>query len=152
MTTKKIARTKESRLENRRPKTWKREVGTDCYYGPQSQKPDLLPVKFEELKQYIMKKLFQNRENRQQIEQDTIGQDTSELWQSLRKEMLTASNFGMVCRMKQSTSCASAVKNIMYGSCVDTVTMKYGREMEEMARQDLASKIQKDIKKCEKRY
>lgn len=62
--------------------------------------------------------------------------------------MLTASNFGMVCRMKQNTSCASAVKNIMYGPCVDTVAMKYGREMKEMARQDLAAKIQKDIKKC----
>jgi len=37
----KVARTRESREINRKKKKLKKDSGTDCYYGPQSQKPDL---------------------------------------------------------------------------------------------------------------
>lgn len=42
----KVARTRESREMNGRSKKFKREQGTDSYYGPQSRKPDLFHPMF----------------------------------------------------------------------------------------------------------
>jgi len=45
-------------------KKLKRESETDCYYSPQSQKPDLPDDVFEQFRQkYIEKKLSENRKN-----------------------------------------------------------------------------------------
>ena len=62
--------------------------------------------------------------------------------------MLTASNFGTVCRMRPTTSCAAAVKDIFYIPSIDTATMKYGRDKEEITRKELAMKLNKEIKPC----
>lgn len=61
--------------------------------------------------------------------------------------MLTASNFGVVCRMRPTTSCATTVKNILFPT-FPTTAMKYGHDMEEMAKQDLSEKLKKEIKPC----
>ncbi|KYQ54038.1 hypothetical protein ALC60_07050 [Trachymyrmex zeteki] len=62
--------------------------------------------------------------------------------------MLTASNFGVVCRMRSTTSCAITVKNILFPPFIDTAAIKYGRDKEEMAKQDLAVQLKKQIKPC----
>jgi len=146
----KVAKTREYRKVDGRQKPLirTREVGTDRYYGPQSQKPDLSFHAFEILKQNHLEKLFENGRNWQNIERDTRGQSECELWQILRKEMLTASNFGVVCRMRATTSCATTVKNILFPPSIDTAAVKYGRAMEEMAKQELAAKLKKEIKSC----
>ncbi|XP_067203566.1 uncharacterized protein [Linepithema humile] len=144
----KISRTKESREMHGRSKKFKREPGTDCYYGPQSQKPDLPPNVYQQLEENHMEKLAENAEKRQEIELETRGQSDCELWHSLRREMLTASNFGTVCRMRPTTSCAATVKSILYPPHIDTVAMKYGREKEEIARIELAAKLNKKIALC----
>jgi len=51
--------------------------------------------------------------------------------------------------MRPTTSCAITVKNISYPVLIDTVAMKYGRDQEEVARKELAAKLNKDIKPCE---
>ena len=145
----KIARTRESRKIQGMPKKFKRESGTDRHYGPQSQKPDLAPDVIEQLRQNHLEKLFENAKNWQQIELDTRNQSESELWLSLRRIMLTASNFGTVCRMRPTTSCAATVKAILYPSFIDTAALKYGRDKEEVARKELAIKLNKEIKPCE---
>jgi len=146
----KVAKTRESRKVDGRQKSLirTREVGTDRYYGPQSQKPDLSLHAFEVLKQNHLEKLFENGRNWQNIERDTRGQSECELWQILRKEMLTASNFGVMCRMRATTSCATIVKNILFPPSIDTAAVKYGRTMEEMAKQELVAKLKKEIKSC----
>lgn len=144
----KVAKTRESRQTDGRPRKFKREPGTDCYYGPQSQKPDLPPDVYEQLKANHLEKLLENGRNWEKIECDTRGQNESELWQSLRREMLTASNFGTVCRMRPTTSCAATVKNILFPPSIDTVAMKYGRDNEEIARKELSAKLNKEIKTC----
>ncbi|KMQ86118.1 hypothetical protein RF55_14999 [Lasius niger] len=144
----KVAKTRESREAQGRQKKFKRESGTDRYYGPQSQKPDLPSHIFEQLRQNHFEKLSENAINRQTIELETRNQNESELWLSLRREMLTASNFGIVCRMRPTTSCASTVKNILYPPSIDTAAMKYGRDKEAVARKELAMKLNKEIKPC----
>jgi len=54
-------------------------------------------------------------------------------WQLLRKEMLTASNFAVVCSMRP-TSCAMIIKNILFPPSIDTAAMKYGRDMKKTAK------------------
>jgi len=134
----KVARTREFRQIEGRQKKLKRESGPDRHYGPQSQKPDLPDHIFEQLRQNHIEKLFENGKNWKQIERETTDQSESEQWVSLRREMLTASNFGVVCRMRPTTSCAITVKNILYPALIDTVAMKYGRDQEEIARKELA--------------
>jgi len=63
----KVAKTRESREEQGRPKKFKRESGTDRYYGPQSQKPDLPSDIFEQLRQNHLEKLFENALNWQKL-------------------------------------------------------------------------------------
>ena len=144
----KVSKTKESRQIQGRHKIYKKQSGTDRHYGPQSQKPDLSSDKYEQLKLRHLQKLLENAENRQKIESDTRDQGESELWISLRREMLTASNFGTVCRMRPSTSCAATVKAILYSSFLDNPATKYGLDNEKIARKELAIKLNKEIKPC----
>ncbi|KAL6417133.1 hypothetical protein ACFW04_012961 [Cataglyphis niger] len=144
----KVVKTRESRETQERQKKFKREPGADRYYGPQSQKPDLSSDKIQQLQQNHLQKLLENAINWQKIEFDTRKQSESELWLSLRREMLTASNFGTICRMRPTTSCAATVKAILYPSFIDTAATKYGRENEEVARKELAIQLNKEIKPC----
>ncbi|XP_067207257.1 uncharacterized protein [Linepithema humile] len=144
----KIAKTKEIRKVHGRLKKFNRQSGTDCYYGPQSQKPDLPPDVYEQLQENHFLKLDENAKNRQEIELQTRDQSKSDLWHSLRCQMLTASNFGTVCRMRPTTSCAATVKSILYPPHIDTSAMQYGRDMEEVARIELAAKLKKKINPC----
>jgi hypothetical protein len=144
----KVERTRESRRINGRKGKFNRESGTDRHYGPQSQKPDLPDHVFEQLRKNQLDKLLDNGKNWKQIEQDTRGQSESGLWLAHRQEMLTSSNFGDVCRMRPTTSCATMVKNILYPPIIDTAAMKYGRDQEEVARRELAAKLNKNIKPC----
>ncbi|KYN18870.1 hypothetical protein ALC57_08800 [Trachymyrmex cornetzi] len=50
--------------------------------------------------------------------------------------------------MRPTTSCAATVKNILYPPLVDTAAMKYGRDREEVAKEQLAAKLNKEIKSC----
>lgn len=95
-----------------------------------------------------MEKLFENGGNREKIECNTKGQNESKLWQSLRREMLTASNFRTVCRIRPTSSCTSTVKNILFPLSIDTVAIMYGCEKEEIARKELSAKFNKEIKAC----
>ncbi|XP_072766253.1 uncharacterized protein [Anoplolepis gracilipes] len=144
----KIARTKKSREEDGRSKKFKREAGTDRHYGPQSQKPDLSSDVYKQLEINHIEKLSENAENREKIERKTRDQNECELWHSLRRKMLTASNFETVCRMRPTTSCAATVKSILYPPQIDTAAMKYGRDREEVAKKELATKLNKNIEPC----
>jgi len=96
--------------------------------------------------------LFENGRKSKEIERDMRDQSDCELWQSLRKEMLTASNFGVIYCMRPTTSWTMTVKNILFPPSIDTATIKYDRDLEETAKQDLAvklsCKIKEKIKSC----
>jgi len=66
-----------------------------------------------------MDRLSENGRNWQEIERNTRGQSDCELWHILRKEILTAYHFGDVCHMRESTSCAIIVKNILFPSYIE---------------------------------
>ncbi|KYM95153.1 hypothetical protein ALC62_14214 [Cyphomyrmex costatus] len=95
-----------------------------------------------------MEELFENAKDWKENERKTREQSDSELWLSLRKIMLTASNFGTVCRMRPTTSCATTVKSILFPPSIDTAAMKYGRDMEKVVKQELSKILKKDIEPC----
>ncbi|XP_070523169.1 uncharacterized protein [Cardiocondyla obscurior] len=144
----KVARSREYRQTERKTKKFKKQASADCYYGPQSQKPDLPSDVVEQLRQYHVEQLEENANNSDVIEMLTRKQSESELWLSLRRKMLTASNFGTVCRMRPTTSCAATVKAILYPPFIDNEAVKYGLEMEEVARKELALQLKKEIRPC----
>lgn len=71
----------------------------------------------------------------------------SEKWFSERRNRLTASNFGRVCKMRPQTSCKSTVHDILYGNTT-TKAMEYGQINEECALKYLEKEIKKPITRC----
>lgn len=144
----KVAQNKELRALNGRANNHRFHLGTDKHYGPQSEKPDLSVEDFERLRKHKLEKLNENARNWEEIELKTRSQNDSEYWKTLRQEMLTSSHFGAVCRMRSSTSCAGNVKNILFPPPIDTLAMRYGRENEGTAREELSKILDEKIEVC----
>jgi len=51
--------------------------------------------------------------------------------------------------MRQSTSCTSRVKSIIHPQEINVESMKYGTEYEDIARKDIESVLNIEIKRCD---
>jgi len=85
---------------------------------------------FEAEKEKVLSSLFLSKEERTSLERETVDQSLSNKWLERRRKMLTASNFGKIIKMRQTTGCESFVKNHLYGG-VTTTAMEYGKSNEE---------------------
>lgn len=121
---------------------------TDKDYGPQAQQPALQPEVLQREMTKEMERLRHNADNWQNIEYETRDQSGSERWRVLQQTMLTASNFGAVCRRKNSTRTARLDSSLLYPSLQQTAEMKYGHDMESRARAELSDFLQKEIRVC----
>lgn len=66
-----------------------------------------------------------------------------------RRKLLTSSSFGEVCKKRQSTSCASLVKKIIYGSNISSVpAIRYRIDNEETAIKQLEKQEKIIIQSC----
>lgn len=116
-------------------------------YGLSAQRPDIdeetMKIECEE----FLVGLKKTNEECERIEQETRLQADSSEWLELRRNILTASHFGRVCKMRPTTGCESLVKQILY-TVFDCEAMMYGRKYEATARQDLEHEIGENIQKC----
>lgn len=71
----KVARTKEYREAQERPKKLKRDLEADRHYGPQAQRSDFSPNRVKQLRQNHIDKLIENAKDWQKIELETRKQD-----------------------------------------------------------------------------
>ncbi|CAG9138232.1 unnamed protein product [Plutella xylostella] len=100
------------------------------------------------MKSNFLESIQKSQEQRHEIEQKTILQSSSGEWLELRRTMLTASNFGKICKMRPETSCANTVKQLLYKGSVQAEPLQHGKEHEQMALAQLSKQEGIDIKPC----
>lgn len=122
-------------------------VRPDPSYGDNAEKPDLAEDELEAEKEKILSSLVLNEEERTILERETVDQSLSNKWVDRRRKMLTASNFGKIIKMRQTTGCQSFVRNHLFGGGT-TAAMEYGKSNEETALRVLKHILIVNIIKC----
>jgi len=88
------------------------------------------------------------RANVEKIEIDTRKQSDCDKWFQERRVRLTASRFGVICKMRKTTSCKNSVFDILYGSDIQSKAIQYGKAMEDIARKKAERFLSKKINTC----
>ena len=79
--------------------------------------------------------LYLSPEVCQHVERATRGQSCNPLWMKVRKLLLTALNFGRICKLRETTDCAALLKTFCgYASIPKTKAMPHGLHTEGKAR------------------
>ncbi|XP_076381283.1 uncharacterized protein LOC143260253 [Megalopta genalis] len=120
----------------------------DPDYGVSAEKPDMEQHLFSFEKERHMEMLQDWQTNRKKIERDTVEQNKSHEWHTYRSKLLTASNFGKVCRRRKTTKCGNLVKSLLYPNILQLPAIEYGRQCENIAREQLAKEEDVEIRKC----
>ncbi|CAG5000706.1 unnamed protein product [Parnassius apollo] len=118
----------------------KRFKMADKHYGDVIEVPDMPQEEFEKKRTEFILALKLAAEEICVLEKRTIAQGNSDLWIVERKKRLTASIFGQVCKMKDSTPCTSLVKTILYSTFTGNDATRYGKTHEATAIADLEKK------------
>ncbi|XP_063215781.1 uncharacterized protein LOC134527223 [Bacillus rossius redtenbacheri] len=118
-------------------------------YGPNCEKPDFSSKEFAEERERILQSYQKTEDECKEIERATLLQAGSGQWLELRRKMLTASNFGRICRRRPTTSCQNLVKSLIYSSSILNVpSHSHGRNSELIAIQQLEHQENIIITKC----
>lgn len=141
------------KVQKAKPHTFKKKVSVpvsnDAHYGKNAQKPDMSPDIFDNAKSTFLHDLRLSSAEREDLERSTVLQRNSAEWMGRRRKLLTSSSFGEVCKKRQSTSCASLVKKIIYGSNISSVpAIRYGIDNEETAIKQLEKQEKIIIQSC----
>lgn len=86
--------------------------------------------------------------NRINIERETVDQTNSTKWFELRRNIITASNFGRIIALRPDTGCEGVLKSLLYSTNIDTKALEYGREHEYQAKRDLELTLEVEINDC----
>ncbi|XP_050679756.1 uncharacterized protein LOC126975765 [Leptidea sinapis] len=114
-------------------------------YGEIVDKPDLDEDTLKKAKTTFVQNLMKTDEERRDIEKRTILQSESGEWLELRRNMLTASNFGKIVKRKQTNTCQNIVRNLLYKPNIDHVSsISHGKKYEKIALEQLS--IMKNVK------
>lgn len=122
--------------------------GPDEYYGLAEPLIDIMSDnEFLKKKEIFMQQITLSESSKSILEYETRNQTSNPKWFAERRNRLTASNFGRVCKMRPQTSCKSTVHDILYGN-VTTKAMEYGKNIEKSAIKYLEEEIGKPIRRC----
>ncbi|XP_022160289.1 uncharacterized protein LOC111026498 isoform X3 [Myzus persicae] len=141
MYTKHYIKKSERRIENHnrrrclfktteRPKTAVKPLtntGPDENYGNVLHDPflDLTESQIEEHKREYLNKLSLSKSQIKMLEMRTRRQHQCEEWYIERKKRLTASIFGKVCKMRDKTSRAKTVNDILFGTFTGNAATRF---------------------------
>lgn len=82
------------------------------------------------------------------IEQNTIEQSSSSLWHSERRKRLTASKFGRIFKLRDSTNRTKIIKELLIGSFSGNKYTNYGIDNEPRALAEFSKYMEKAIFPC----
>ena len=105
----------------------------DKHYGDNHQEPDVSKEVYDELVRAHFQQLKIDRDNREEIERNTVKQNESDEWYEHRRKLLTASKFGIICKARDTTPCKVNVMSILYPVPLDLPQLHYGHKMEKIA-------------------
>ncbi|CAH2092627.1 unnamed protein product [Euphydryas editha] len=118
-------------------------------YGPACSAPDMSSEQLDQAKKDFLVRLKNLTEDKETIQKNTILQRHSSEWIDLRKKLVTASNFGAICKRQKYRSTAPLVKKILYTSNLAHVkSVAHGIENENQAIQQMALQENLTIEPC----
>lgn len=120
----------------------------DNSYGDSCEQPDLEPDVYEREKARHFDLLVENQTNRLQIEADTREQSKCDKWIEIRRNLITASNFGLICCHRKNSSYKNKIKTILYPSILNTLAIQHGNLNEKIAISQLEIQLGIKIYRC----
>ncbi|GBP20686.1 hypothetical protein EVAR_16559_1 [Eumeta japonica] len=104
----------------------------------------------EQAKEEYLIVLKELTKDKKRIQRETILKRDSSEWLSLRRNLLTASNFGIVIKRRLNIKCAPWVKNLLYKQNLYHVSAHtHGIKNEEIALEQLAVQERVNIEPCD---
>ena len=99
----------------------------DNILSPDEVDDDIPPDHLEQLKtSFYSTKVMVCAQESNSIERCTVDQADNELWLCERRKRITASNVGMIAKMKATTKCSKKVEQLLYSKFRGNTATRFG--------------------------